>query len=76
MRALEGPVKELNNVLSRLLNFMATVPPEEHAHSSKLDLADEYWRMIVEDGQQWNFAYVMRGAPSTPIMIVVPGGAL
>jgi len=65
-QAPEGPVKELGNVLPRLLDFMATVPPEEHIHFSKLDLADGYWRMIVEEEQQWNFAYVMPSAPDKP----------
>ena len=71
-QAPEGPVKELGNVLPRLLDFMATVPPEEHIHFSKLDLADGYWRMIVEEEQQWNFAYVMPSAPDKPKRIVVP----
>jgi len=71
-QAPEGPFKELGNVLPRLFDFMAAVPPEEHIHFSKLDLADGYWRMVVEDGQQWNFAYVMPGAPASPTMIVVP----
>jgi hypothetical protein len=45
--APEAPLKELGNVLPRLLDFMASILPEEHIHFSKLDLADGYWRMIV-----------------------------
>ena len=30
--APDGPVKELGNVLPMILDFMATVPPEEHIH--------------------------------------------
>jgi len=71
-QAPEGPVKELGNVLPRMFDFMATVPAEEHIHFSKLDLADGYWWMVVKEGQQWNFAYVMPTAPGTPTMIVVP----
>jgi hypothetical protein len=41
--APEGPVKELGNVLPRILDFMATVPAEEHIHFAKIDLADGYW---------------------------------
>jgi hypothetical protein len=36
--APEAPVKELGNVLPRLLNFMATVHTDEHK-----DLTDGYW---------------------------------
>jgi hypothetical protein len=70
--APEAPVKELGNVLPRLLDFMAAVPPEEHIHFSKMDLADGYWRMIVEPKARWNFAYVMPCAPGQPIQLVIP----
>jgi hypothetical protein len=32
---------------------MAAVPEEEHIHFSKLDLADGFWRMIVEREARW-----------------------
>jgi hypothetical protein len=70
--APEEPVKELGKVLPRLLDFMATVPEEEHIHFSKMDLADGYWRMVVEPESQWNFAYVMPSDPGTPTRLVVP----
>jgi hypothetical protein len=70
--APEGPVKELGNVLPRILDFMASVPPEEHIHFSKMDLADGYWRMVVEPEARWNFAYVMPSARGEPIRLVIP----
>jgi hypothetical protein len=70
--APEAPVKELGNVLPRLLDFMASVPPEEHIHFSKMDLADGYWRMIVAPEARWNFAYVMPSAPGQPTRLVIP----
>jgi hypothetical protein len=70
--APDAPVKELGNVLPRIVDFMSEVPAEEHIHFSKLDLADGYWRMIVELLARWNFAYVMPGEPGDEIMIVVP----
>jgi hypothetical protein len=70
--APEGPVKELGNVLPRILDFMASVPAGEHIHFSKMDLADGYWRMVVEPDAPWNFAYVMPSAPGEPIRLVIP----
>jgi hypothetical protein len=70
--APEAPVKELGNVLPRLLDFMADVPAEEHIHFSKMDLADGYWRMVVEPDARWNFAYVMPSGPGEPLRLVVP----
>ncbi len=65
-------MKELGNVLPRILDFMASVPPEEHIHFSKMDLADGYWRMVVEPDARWNFAYVMPSAEGQPIRLVIP----
>jgi hypothetical protein len=70
--APEGPVKELGNVLPRILAFMSSVPPEEHIHFSKMDLADGYWRMVVEPEARWNFAYVMPSAAGDPVRLVIP----
>lgn len=39
---------------------------------SKVDLADGYWRMIVEEWSRYNFAYVMPGPPGSPIRLVIP----
>jgi hypothetical protein len=70
--APDEPVKELGNVLPRMLDFMASVPAEEHIHFSKMDLADGYWRMVVDPDSRWNFAYVMPTAPGTPTQLVIP----
>jgi hypothetical protein len=71
-QAPDVPVKELGNVLPRVLDFMATVPEEEHIYFSKLDLADGYWRMIVEREARYNFAYVMPDVPGAEIKVVIP----
>jgi hypothetical protein len=71
--APEAPVKELGNVLPRILDFMATVPAEEHIYFSKMDLADGYWRMIVDPDEVWNFAYVMPTPPGEELQLVIPG---
>jgi hypothetical protein len=51
---------------------MQTVPKEEHIHFAKVDLADGYWRMIVEEESRYNFAYVMPGPPGAPTRLVIP----
>jgi hypothetical protein len=70
--APDAPVKELGNVLKRLLRFMQEMPTEEHIQLSKIDLADGYWRMIVEETSPWNFAYVLPGPPGELVKIVIP----
>jgi hypothetical protein len=51
---------------------MRDVPPEEHVHFAKVDLADGYWRMIVEASSHWNVAYVLPGPPGAPVQLVIP----
>lgn len=66
------PVKEVGRVLSRLLHFVATVPPEEIIMFSKLDLSDGFWRMLVAEEDKWNFAYALPGTGKSPARIVIP----
>jgi hypothetical protein len=69
----DGPVKELRNILPRLLDIMAKVPAEKHIHFSKLDLTDEYLLMSVRRREQrWHFASVMPVKPDKELMVVVP----
>jgi hypothetical protein len=51
---------------------MQEVPAQEHIQFSKIDLADGYWRMIVEEASRWNFAYVLPGPPDESLKIVIP----
>jgi hypothetical protein len=70
--APEVPVKDLGNILSRLLQFMQEVPVEEEIHFAKMDLANGYWHIIVERSSCWNFDYVLPAPPGTPVQLVIP----
>ena len=39
---------------------------------SKLDIADGFWRMVCEGGQEWNFGYVLPAHSGGKIEIVIP----
>ena len=66
------PVKELGRVLPRLLTLMNTVPPEETIMFAKIDLSDGFWRMLVQESDKWNFAYVLPGTAEQPIRLIIP----
>jgi hypothetical protein len=51
---------------------MQMVPEEEHIHYAKVDLANGYWRIIMEEESCYNFAYVIPGPPGAPIRFVIP----
>ena len=39
---------------------------------AKWDVKDGFWRMDNQEGEEWNFAYVMPQDPSEPTRLVVP----
>ena len=34
---------------------------------SKLDIKDGFWRMVCEEGEEWNFAYVLPNHKGEPV---------
>jgi hypothetical protein len=70
--APQAPVQEIGNVFRRVVTLMDSAALDEVVMMTKIDLSDGFWRMLVEDGEQLNFAYVMPDPPGSPIRIVVP----
>ena len=72
--APQEAMKELGAVLPRLIYAAATAPEAKGPILfAKFDIKDGYWRMNVEEGQEWNFAFVLpKLDPSEPTQIVVP----
>jgi hypothetical protein len=70
--APQGPVRKIGQVFRRLLNLISEAEAGEVVMLAKIDLSDGFWRMLVAEDQQWNFAYVMPDPPGAPIRIVVP----
>ena len=70
--APEEAINQIGTVLPRIIEAFANAPPGEHFHLMKLDIKDGFWRMVCEEGQEWNFAYVLPNDPGEPVEIVVP----
>jgi hypothetical protein len=61
-KALQAPsaaVKEIGKVLPRFLTYVQDTPADLHILMSKLDISDGFWRLIVQDNDCYNFAYVL-----------------
>jgi len=72
--APQEAMKELGSVLPRLI-YAAAMAPEAKGPIlfAKFNIKDGYWRMNVEEGQEWNFAFVLpKLDPTEPTQIVVP----
>jgi hypothetical protein len=64
---------ELGNVLRRIIWDLATSPETGPFFFCKVDLKDGFWRLLVQEEDQWNFAYLLPQLdPSSPIQLVVP----
>ena len=65
-------IDQLGSAIPRLIEGMAGAPKGKLLFS-KLDIKDGYWRMNVEQGGEWNFAYVLPPYDeSTDIELVIP----
>ena len=73
-RAPNESMAELGNVLPRLIFAVATAPDAQGPILfSKLDIKDGYWRMVVPEEAEWNFAYVLpKLQPDDPVQLVIP----
>ena len=65
---------QLGQSLPRLIWHLAFAPEDQGPlFFTKLDLKDGYWRMIVQKGAEYNFAYVLpKLKPTDPTQIVIP----
>ena len=67
---------QMGEALPRLIEALALAPEDGGAVVfAKLDIKDGFWRLSVEKGTEWNFAYVLPPAPgqaADDVELVVP----
>ena len=68
----EGTLDQLGSVLPRLIAAVAQTAEDEVVFFAKYDIKDGFWRMSVEEGAEYNFAYVMPQAEGEPVKLVIP----
>ena len=72
MRTGRGNGPNIGLVLARIVDVLAMARKgDSNILSSKLDTKDEFWRMVCEEGQEWNFVYVLPNHSGKPPEIVV-----
>jgi len=59
----QAGVEALGTAMTSIMQFMFDTDPEHAIDWNKIDLSDGFWRMIVEDGKEWNFAYQLPRRP-------------
>jgi hypothetical protein len=70
--APKGAIDQLGNSLARIIHAFAETEDDARIFMAKWDIKDGFWRFDVEEGAEWNFAYVLPQRTGQPIYLVVP----
>ena len=70
--APHGAVDQLGHALQRIIHAFAEADEDAKIFMEKWDIKDGFWRLDCEQGEEWNFAYVLPQKEGEPIRIVVP----
>lgn len=71
--APSGALDQMGHALSRIIHAFTEAPADAKIFLAKWDIKDGFWRLDCEDGQEWNFAYVLPPeSPSSDVQLVVP----
>jgi hypothetical protein len=71
--APEEAIAQIGTVLPRIIEALARADPNNGpVMMMKVDLKDGFWRIMCQEGQEWNFGYVLPNHPGQPVEIVVP----
>jgi len=72
LSAPAGAIDQLGHTLSRVIHAFAESDDNQVILSAKWDIKDGFWRMQCQEGEEWNFCYVLPQEPGKPIKLVVP----
>jgi hypothetical protein len=72
--APKGALDQPDHALSRIIHAFAETNDTNGAKifMAKWDVKDGFWCMCCEDGEEWNFMYVLPQCPGAPIRLMVP----
>ena len=63
---------QLGHSLTRIIHAFAEADGNEKIFMAKWDIKDGFWRLDCQQGEEWNFAYVLPQPPGSPPKLVVP----
>jgi hypothetical protein len=70
--APRGAINQIGHSLHRIIHAFAAADHNAKIFMAKWDIKDGFWRLDCEQGQEWNFCYVLPAPPGEPIRLVVP----
>jgi hypothetical protein len=70
--APRASIDQLGHSLSRLIHAFAEAKEDDKIFMAKWDVKDGFWRLDCQDGEEYNFAYVLPQPPGKPTTLVIP----
>ena len=71
--APSAAIDQIGHVLPRIIHAFATAEEDAKIFMAKWDIKDGFWRLDCEEGEEWNFSYVLPSSfGSDDILLVVP----
>ena len=70
--APRGAVDQLGHSLKRLIHAFAEAEPGDKVFMAKWDIKDGFWRLDCQEGEEWNFAYVLPQGEGKQTRLVIP----
>ena len=64
--------EQLGHSLARLIHAFAESGPDEKVFMAKWDVKDGFWRLQCQQGEEYNFAYVLPQEEGAPTILVIP----
>jgi hypothetical protein len=72
LTAPAGSIDQLGHSLKRIIYAMAEAQETDKVFMVKYDIKDGFWRLHCQEGEEFNFAYVLPREPGLPVKLVVP----
>ena len=70
--APQGACDQIGHALKRLIHAFAEAGDNEKVFMAKWDIKDGFWRLDCQQGEEWNFAYVLPQPEGEAVKLVVP----
>ena len=70
--APRGAIDQIGHSLQRIIHAFAAADHDAKIFMAKWDIKDGFWRLDCEQGEEWNFAYVLPPRPGLPTQLVIP----
>ncbi len=70
--APKGAIDQIGESLLRIMHAFSEADKDANFFMAKWDIKDGFWRMDCENGEEWNFTYVLLQEEGKLVQIVVP----